>query len=265
MSDSVLLDQPAASRIRAADIDPAEWQARVELAACHRLMAAAGVNDLTYNHLSARVPGEPDHYLVKNERHFFEEVTASSLLKYHVDGTKLSNDPGSGSKGSHIIHGGVLKGRPDVMAVFHTHTPANIGVSVQRFGLLPISQHAFRVHSRTAYHPFSGFEFSPDHTVRLLESLGDKAFLLMRNHGVLITGKTIPEAYVEHHNFELACKAQIAALSAGGIDDLVLPPESVQAYTNEQVARHLTRITADGKDWGALLRQAERQFPSYRN
>lgn len=237
-------------------VSDAEWKARVQLAASYRLLAAAGVDDLTYNHLSARVPDQPNTYLIKSERQLFNQVTASSLLKYDFEGNKLGDITGSVSRGGQVIHAGILESRPDVNAVFHTHTPANVGLSAQKVGLLPLNQHALRVYSRTAYHDFHGFEFDFEARKQLVDSLGDKFFLVMRNHGVMICGRTIPEAYVEHHNFEFAAKAQIAALSAGGVDQLVVPSDEVVAYASAQVDKFLTTITEDGRDWGALLQQA---------
>lgn len=244
-------------------IDPREWQARVALAASYRLMAAAGVNDLTYNHLSARVPGEPEHYLIKGERQLFEQVTASSLIKYDLDGNKLSDSDDSVSRGGQVIHAGVFRARPDIHAVFHTHTTANVAVSTQKVGLLPLNQHALRVYSRTGYHSFNGFEFDVESRGALIGSLADKYFLVMRNHGVLICGRTIPEAYVEHHNFEFACRAQIAALTAGGVDQLEVPSDEVVARTTAQVERYLTQIDENGRDWGALLALARKLDPGF--
>ncbi|SDV48964.1 class II aldolase/adducin family protein [Chitinasiproducens palmae] len=241
---------------RPAHISTAEWQARVALAASYRLMAAAGVNDLTYNHLSARVPGEPDRYLIKGERQLFEQVTASSLLKYDLDGNKLSDSSDGVSRGGQVIHAGVFAARPDIHAVFHTHTTANLAVSMQKIGLLPLNQHALRVYSRVGYHPFSGFEFDLASRKALADSLADKYFLVMRNHGALICGRTIPEAYVEHHNFEFACRAQVAALTAGGIEQLIVPTDEVIAHATAQVERFLSVIDENGRDWGALLAQA---------
>ncbi|MNV69794.1 Decarboxylase NovR [compost metagenome] len=162
-----------------------------------------------------------------------------------------------------MIHAGILAARPDIHAVFHTHTPANVGLSAQKVGLLPLNQHALRVYSRTAYHDFHGFEFDFEARRQLVDSLGDKFFLVMRNHGVMICGRTIPEAYVEHHNFEFAAKAQIAALSAGGVEQLHVPSDAVVAYASAQVEKFLTLITEDGRDWGALLQQAHAVAPDF--
>ncbi|RKP53759.1 class II aldolase/adducin family protein [Pararobbsia silviterrae] len=248
---------------RPSHISAEEWHVRVQLAASYRLMAVAGVNDLTYNHLSARVPGEPDRYLVKGERQLFEQVTASSLLKYDLAGNKISDSADAVSRGGQVIHAGVFEARPDIQAVFHTHTTANLAVSMQKIGLLPLNQHALRVYSRTGYHRFAGFEFDFESRKDLAASLGDKLFLVMQNHGALICGRTVPEAYVEHHNFEFACRAQVAALSAGGVDQLIVPPDDVIAYATAQVEKYLTTITEHSRDWGALLAQARKLDPAF--
>ena len=245
-------------------VSEVEWQARVELAACYRLMAAAGVFDLTYNHLSARLPDRPDHYLIKGERQLFQQVTASSLVKYDFAGNKLIDSPYAVSRGGLVIHGGVLEARPDIAAVFHTHTAANIAVSCHKCGLLPISQHALHFHGAIAYHEFAGFEFDLEGRVRLNRDLEGKYVMLMRNHGALVCGRSIPEAYVQHHFLELACQAQIGALAAGGVDQIVIPSAEVAAHAARQAHAH-GPITRDSRDWAALLELADGLDPSYRD
>jgi ribulose-5-phosphate 4-epimerase/fuculose-1-phosphate aldolase len=245
-------------------VSEAEWQTRLELAACYRLMAAAGVFDLTYNHLSARLPDRPDHYLIKGERQLFQQVTASSLLKYDFAGNKLIDSPHSVSRGGLVIHAGVLEARDDLVAVFHTHTAANIAVSCHKVGLLPISQHALHFYGAIGYHEFAGFEFDLEGRQRLNRDLAGRTVMLMRNHGALVCGRTIPEAYVEHHNLEMACQAQIGALAAGGVDQIVIPSDAVALHAAEQ-ARAMGPITKDSRDWGALVALADQLDPSYRD
>lgn len=248
----------------AGQVSAQEWQARVTLAAAYRLLAMTDVFDLTYNHLSARVPEQEDAYLIKGEQQLFREVTASSLVKYDFAGNRLIDSPYSVSAGGQVIHGGVLQGRPDLRAVFHTHTPANMALSALKVGLLPISQHAVRFHGHLAYHDFEGFEFDVAGRDRILASLGDKQFLVMRNHGVLIGGRTTPEAFVEHHNFEYAARAQVGAMhAAGGIDGIVIPPEDVVRYAANQ-ARGRGTITEKSRDWPALIRWLDEVSPDYK-
>lgn len=241
-------------------VSEAEWKARVDLAACYRLLAHFGVNDLTYNHLSARVPGEPDRLLIKSSTMMFEEVTASNLLKFDFDGTPLQDSPPLRGGGL-VIHAGILKARADLNAVFHTHTVANMGVASQKHGLLMINQHATAFYGRIAYHSFSGYEFNMDQREPLIRSLGDKRIALLRNHGSLVCGRTLPEAFVDHHFLEMACKGQIAALSGGA--EVTLIPEEVCKVAASQV-EHKDPATAGAKDWSACLRLAARLDPSFR-
>jgi ribulose-5-phosphate 4-epimerase/fuculose-1-phosphate aldolase len=166
------------------------------------------------------------------------------------------------SRGGLVIHGGIMEARPDIMAVFHTHTAANIGVSAQRCGLLPISQHAVRFFNRIGYHDFEGFEFDLAGRTRLVHDLEGKLMLVLRNHGVLACGRSIPEAYINHH-FELACQGQIAALTAGGPEALLIPDDDLAERAAVQAAKSGHR-DEHHRDWAALLRLADRLDPSYR-
>lgn len=243
-------------------VSTAEWDARVKLAACYRLMAHFGITDLTYNHLSARVPDRPDRYIIKGQHELFEEVTASSLLTYDLAGECVVDTGDHVSLGGLIIHGGVMEGRSDVMACFHTHTPANMGVSVQKFGLLPLTQQAVRFFNRLRYHEFTGFEVELEQRQRLVAALEDKLVLIMRNHGVLVCGRSIPEAFVLHHFFETACRAQVAALSAGGIEHLVVASDEIAEHSARQLESFGEREEDQG-DWPGLMRLAYRLDPSF--
>jgi ribulose-5-phosphate 4-epimerase/fuculose-1-phosphate aldolase len=239
-----------------------EWRTRCELAACYRLMANFGFHDLTYNHLSARVPDAPDRCLMKGEGQLFEQVTASSLVLYDFAGTKLRPSPHKVSPGGLVIHGGVLEARPDLMAVFHTHSPANMGVAAQKCGLLPISQHALLFHNRLGYHDFKGFEFDLAGRARLVQDLGPHLCMIMRNHGVLACGRTVPEAYFLHHYLEMACRAQIAALSAGGPEALIMIDPDISEHGAQQMGARGT-VTAEGRDWPALIALAATLAPDF--
>jgi ribulose-5-phosphate 4-epimerase/fuculose-1-phosphate aldolase len=238
----------------------AEWQARVELAACHRLMHYYGVRDLTHNHLTARVPGEPDHFLIKPGDFMFDEVTASSLIKYDFDGNPVDEGHPKLRGGGLVIHAGLFAARPDINACFHTHTPANMGVASQVDGLLPINQHSMHFVDAIAYHDFGGFEFDIDMRAPLIKDLGTKTVALLRNHGSLVCGETIGEAFVEHHFLEIACQGQIAALS--GNREIVLIPREIQERAAAQRNKN-TGPKTGGKDWVSALRQAERIAPEH--
>lgn len=241
----------------------AEWRARVELAACYRLLAHLGISDLTYNHLSVRVPGEPGHLLIKAPTMMFEEITASNLLKFDFDGAPLQDSPPLGGGGL-VIHAGILKARPDLNAVFHTHSPANIGVSAQKHGLLMLSQHAVYFYGRLTYHDFGGFEFNMDQRDPLIRSLGRERVAILRNHGALVCGRTLPEAYIDHHFLEMACRGQIAAL-AGGADVNIMDEALCRTAAAQQQDRMEDPNKAAAKDWGACLRLADRLFPEYKS
>ena len=241
-----------------------EWAARVDLAAGHRVLAHYGVNDLTYNHFGLRVPGEPDCMLIKRTDEMFSEVTASSLLKVDFDGNVLTDtDVQTVKGGALIIHAGLLKHRPDLNATLHTHTVAGMGVAAHKFGLLPINQHAIRFYGEIKYHDFEGFEFDHDMTPKLVRDLEGGAFLILRNHGVLVCGGSVAECVVNHHFLEMACQGQIAALAAGE-GNYILPSREFCEYAHSQFME-AGNFLKGGKDWAACLRLADRLDPSYRD
>lgn len=244
-------------------VSAAEWAARVELAAGHRVLAQYGVNDLTYNHFGLRVPGEPGHMLIKRTDWMFSEVTASSLLKVDFAGNVVTDtDVKTIKGGALIIHAGLLKGRPDLNATLHTHTVAGMGVAAHKFGLLPINQHAIRFYGEIKYHEFEGFEFDHEMTPKLLRDLDGGQFMILRNHGVLVSGRSVAECVVSHHFLEMACQGQIAALAAGE-GNWTLPSEAACEYGHSQFLSGGNFLIGD-KDWAACLRLADRLDPSYK-
>ncbi len=243
-------------------VSEAEWQTRVDLACAYRMIAHYYVSDLTYNHLSARVPGEDGRILIKPSDIMFEEVTASNLLKYDYDGNPITSGAPKLKGGGLIIHAGLLQSRQDINVVFHTHTEANMGVSSQKFGLLTVNQHAMRFHNRIAYHEFKGFEFNLFMRDPLLKDLEGHRVALLRNHGSLVLADSVPEAFVTHHFLEFACRGQIAALSAG-YENLNIPDEEACEFAAAQIETAGASL-AGGKDWPACLRMAERLYPDFR-
>jgi ribulose-5-phosphate 4-epimerase/fuculose-1-phosphate aldolase len=247
-----------------AQVSPEEWAARVELAAGHRVLAHYGVNDMTYTQFGLRVPGEPDHMLVKRTDWMFGEVTASSLLKVDFAGKVLTDtDVETIKGGALIIHAGLLQGRPDLNATLHTHTVNGMGVAAHKFGLLPINQHALRFYGKMKYHEFEGFEFDPDMTPKLIRDLDGGSYMMLRNHGVLVCGTSVAECVVNHHWLEMACQGQIAALSAGE-GNYTIPGKEACEYAHSQFA-DAGNFLKGGKDWAACLRLADRLDPSYRD
>ena len=245
-------------------VSPEEWAARVDLAAGHRVLAHYGVNDLTYNHFALRVPDEPEHMLIKRTDWMFCEVTASSLLKVDFDGNVvLDTDVRTVKGGALIIHAGLLQHRRDLNATLHTHTVAGMAVAAHKFGLLPINQHALRFYGEIKYHEFEGFEFDPEMTPKLVRDLDGGAFMMLRNHGVLVCGESVAECVVGHHFLEMACQGQVAALAAGHGNYTIPNPQACE-YAHSQFVRE-GNFLKGGKDWPACLRLADRLDPSYRD
>ena len=244
-------------------VSEAEWQTRVELAAAHRLMAHFGIQDLTHNHLTARVPDAPHLFLIKPPDAMFDEVSASTLQKFDFDGNPQKDGASQLRGGGLIIHAGLFAARDDLNALFHTHTPAIIGVASQKDGLLPINQHGIRFHGQIAYHDFGGFEFDMDMRAPLVRDLGDKNIALLRNHGSLVCAASIGAAFVAHHNLEFACQAQLAAMTGGA--ELVLIAPEVRERIAKQTAANKDRLSGGGKDWVSCLRLADRIAPDFRD
>jgi ribulose-5-phosphate 4-epimerase/fuculose-1-phosphate aldolase len=245
-------------------VSEAEWNARLELAAAYRLMAHWGICDLAHNHLCVRVPDEPDALLIKHSDAFFDEITASSLVKFDFEGNPRQEGFSKLRGGGLVIHAGIMAARPDINATIHSHTAAIMGVGAQKYGLLPINQHAMHFQGKIAYHAFGGFEFDIRQRAPLLKDLGDKTIAILRNHGSLVCGPTIGAAMVQHHQLEIACQGQIAALTAGH-DEIVLIDPEVQKYAIEQTKTSNAGRGDGGKDWKGMLRMADRLFPDYRN
>ena len=245
-------------------VSDAEWNARLELAAAYRLMGHWGICDLAHNHLCVRVPDEPDALLIKHSDAFFEEVTASSLVKFDFEGNPRQEGFSKLRGGGLVIHAGIMAARPDINATIHSHTAAIMGVGAQKDGLLPINQHAMHFMGKIAYHRFGGFEFDIRQRAPLLQDLDGKSIAILRNHGSLVCGPSIGAAMVQHHQLEIACQGQVAALTAGRDQAVLIDPE-VQKYAIEQTKTSNAGRGDGGKDWKGMVRLADRLFPDYRN
>jgi ribulose-5-phosphate 4-epimerase/fuculose-1-phosphate aldolase len=242
-------------------VSKAEWQARCDLAAAHRLIAHFVFVDMTYNHVSVRVPGEPGHFLVKADNLFMEQVTASSLVKYDVDGNRVMDSEYKASAAAYNLHAAVLKARPDIAAVVHTHSPANLAVSAQQHGLLPITQQAMRFYNRVARYPNEVDDTTRAGADQLAAALGDEWLMILENHGALVCGTTLPEAYIYHHFFELACRAQVGALAGGA--ELIVPAPEVCGERVEKFGR-VGVYDSKSRDWVASLALVEKLYPDYK-
>lgn len=183
-----------------------EWQLRVELAACYRLVAEFGWDDLIFTHISVRIPGPEHHFLINPYGMMFDEITASDLIKIDQDGNKLQDTPHSVNHAGFIIHSCIHEARHDVGCIIHTHTRAGVAVSAQKNGILPISQQSTYVLSSLAYHDYEGVAVREDEQPRLQQDLGEATFLVLRNHGLLTVGKTVADAFLSMYALETTCQ-----------------------------------------------------------
>ncbi len=239
-----------------------EWQTRVDLAACYRIVAMHGWDDLVFTHISARVPGPEEHFLINPYGMLFEEITASSLVKVGIDGEKVGDSSHPINPAGFVIHSAVHHARQDVACVLHTHTRAGVAVSAQVEGLLPLSQISLFPYSTLAYHDYEGIALNDAEKPRLVADLGEKHALILRNHGLLTVGATIPDAFLMMYALETACQTQIMAQSSGAVLNQVAAPivAGIRAQA-EQVTRGLGGQLA----WPGLLRKLDRRDPSFRD
>ncbi|MDB5827825.1 MAG: putative aldolase, class 2, partial [Variovorax sp.] len=193
-----------------------EWQLRVDLAACYRLVALYGWSDLVFTHITARIPGPEHHFLINPYGLMFDEITASNLVKIDMQCNKVIESPYPVNPAGFVIHSAVHEAREDIVCVMHTHTRAGVGVSAQKNGILPISQQSTFVLGSLAYHDYEGVAFRDDEKPRLQADLGTANFLMLRNHGLLVCGKTIADAFLSMYTFENTCQIQVAAQAGGG-------------------------------------------------
>ena len=235
-----------------------EWQQRVDLAACYRLIAHFGWDDLIYTHISARLSDNPSHFLFNPYGLMFEEITASSLIKVDLSGSVITGSEYGFNPAGFVIHGAILDGRRDVSCVLHLHTDQGMAVSAQKSGLLPLCQLGAQVCHDVAYHDYEGPATAEEERCRLVSDLGAKNLMILRNHGTLSTGRTIPDAFLRIYQLERACMTQV--LAGGGSAGIQLPSDAA-----------LSRIEAFDEDeghssmvWAALLRMLDRRDSSYR-
>ena len=239
-----------------------EWQLRVDLAACYRIIAMYGWDDLVFTHISARVPGAEEHFLINPYGLLFEEITASSLVKVNLAGEKVLASPHPVNPAGFVIHSAIHAARHDVGCVLHTHTKAGVAVSAQAEGLLPISQVALFPYATLAYHDYEGVALNAAEKPRLVADLGSKNALILRNHGLLTTGATIADAFLMMYVLETACQTQLLAQSGGG--DLVQVPAPIVAGIQAQ-AEEVTRGLGGALVWPGLLRKLDRRDASFRD
>jgi ribulose-5-phosphate 4-epimerase/fuculose-1-phosphate aldolase len=236
-----------------------EWQARVDCAAVYRLVALHGWDDMIFSHISMRVPGPDHHFLINPYGMFFEEMTASSLVKVDLEGNIVSPTPYYINPAGFTIHSAIHGAREDAQCVIHLHTDAGVGVSAQKDGLLPISQNALLVIPQLAHHDYEGVALNLDERERLVRDIGDKKLMLLRNHGTLSVGANAADAFVGIFFLERACAEQVAALSAGR-DNVLIAPEAAQ---QEALGPSKGLAMVSGLAWPGLKRKLDRHLPGY--
>jgi ribulose-5-phosphate 4-epimerase/fuculose-1-phosphate aldolase len=261
MSDSAALSLPTLK----GRVSDAEWQARVDLAACYRLMDVYEMSDMIANHVSVRVPGEEDAFLINAYGMLYEEITASSLIKIDHTGKVLAK-PDFGDLGygvnlaGYVIHSAIHEAKAEIDCVIHTHTWPGMAVSMLECGLLPATQTSMRF-AKISYHDYEGVALDEREKESLVSDLGDNNAMILRNHGLLTVGRTVPEAFNAMHRLELSCKTQLAAMACGSKLNTV-PQEVIEkTYMNYQPG---TRRPYGVMEWPALLRRLDRINPDYR-
>jgi len=259
MGDRVLdLDIPG----QEGRVSDAEWQTRVDLAAAYRLVAHFKWDDLVFTHITARVPGEEDRFLINPYGLMFDEITASSLVKIDLQGNKLDDSPFPVNPAGFTIHSAIHSARHDAQCVLHTHTLNGIAVSAQAGGVLPLSQQSIFILASLAYHDYEGVALRDEEKPRLVEDLGRATYLMLRNHGLLTVGATVADALLAMYFFETVCTIQVRAM-AGGVPLTHVDPRIIQ--TAGEQARGATRgMGAGALTWPGLLRRLDRIDRSYR-
>ena len=241
-------------------VSPEEWAARVDLAAAYRLVSRYGWEDLVFTHITMRVPGTEDQFLINPYGVFFDEITASSLVKIDLQGNKVEESQFPVNPAGFVIHSAIHAARHDAKCVLHTHTVSGVAVSTQRAGLLPISQHSIFVLASLGYHDFEGPALNDEEKPRLVADLGGNDCLILRNHGLLTVGETVADAFVSMYYLEASCAIQVRAQSGGG----ELIPVGKNIIENAYTARQ-RRGGAGPLVWPGLLRRLDRTDPSYRD
>lgn len=243
-------------------VSSAEWEARVNLAAAYRLVAMYGWDDLIFTHISARVPDTENEFLINPYGMLFEEITASSLVKINLKGEILQETEHFINPAGFTIHSAVHEARHDVGCVMHTHSLHGVAVSVQKDGLLPISQQSLFPLSGLAYHNYEGIALNEEEKPRLVADLGSKNFMILHNHGLLTCGATVADAFLYMYILESACRVQILAQS-GGKELIHTDPRILQGIAAQ--VEMVTKGMGANLAFPALLRKLDRIDPGYKN
>lgn len=239
-----------------------EWATRVQLAAAFRLAAKFGLTDLIYTHISARVPGRHDQFLINPHGWFFDEITASSLVKIDVNGHPLADARFEVNAAGFTIHSALHQARADVECVVHLHTDAGMAVAALECGLLPLNQISMQFYDRVKYHDYEGISLDLDERRRIVQSMGDAQYLILRNHGLLTTGRSVAEAFTRMFYLNRACEIQVKTLSMG--QPYILPSAAVCEHAARQHDDYANLDTVHlDREWTALLRLLNRDGDAY--
>lgn len=242
----------------AAKYSTEEWEVRVALAACYRLAVHFKMTDITLTHLTARVPGPESHFLINPYGLMFHEVTASNLIKIDLDGNLMQESEWPVNQVGYAIHSTVHRAHEHLHCIVHNHTLAGVAVSAQKDGLLPISQHSMQFYGRVSYHDYEGPALDSSESERIIDNLGENKVMILRNHGLLTVGESIPEAFGLMVQLDKACQIQVAAQSGG---ELVMPSVEVREHCGAAYADSRSRF--EGPFWNALLRLIADQEEDY--
>ncbi|MBX7249325.1 MAG: class II aldolase/adducin family protein [Caulobacteraceae bacterium] len=241
-------------------VSEGEWKARVDLAALYRAVALNGWDDMIFTHISARVPGPEHHFLINPYGWFFEEITASSLVKVDLDGKIVQETTNFINPAGFTIHSAIHAAREDAHYVIHLHTDQGVAVSAQKEGLLPLTQHALLALPMLAYHDYEGIALNLDERARIVADMGDKRLMLLRNHGTLAVGSTAAEAWLGMFFLERACQQQTMALGCGR-GNVLIAPEAAQEEVKAVATGGLS--FAAQLAWPGVLRRLDRRLPGY--
>lgn len=241
----------------------AEWAMRVDLAACYRLVHAHGWCDQIYNHITARVPGEPEHFLINPFGLAYNEVCASNLVKIDLEGTVVDGSSYGVNAAGYTIHSAIHAARHDAVCVVHTHSDAGVAVSCLEEGFVPMTQGGFQFHNRMAYHAYEGIALDLSERKRLVADLGDRWAMILYNHGLLTLGETVSAAFTRLYYLEQACKVQLDVMQTGR--PIKMPSPEVCEHTARQWETGMDGLRdRELPEWPAYLRMLDRQDPSYR-
>jgi ribulose-5-phosphate 4-epimerase/fuculose-1-phosphate aldolase len=250
--------KPVKKATKAKGMTDAEWEARVDLAAVYRLVAHYGWDDVIYNHCSMRIPGEPTRFLMKRHELLWTEVTASNLVK--VDMNDDLDESAGVNRPGFTLHGGVMRGRPDVNCAVHVHTATGMAIAGRKGGLRMISQEAVRFYGGIGYHPYEGITEDFGERERLIEHLGDNRAMILHNHGLLTVGRSARDAFVLMRHLIEAAEIQLTLEASGG--EIIEIPDEVCRKTAKQYVGH--ESGRGSADWPAYLRMLDKIDPSYR-